>query len=72
MDDNLNGLVHMYVQGLKGQQNGPLKIMKIKLMNCYDLSCYPLYLLQIQALVHLIHYSKFPNFQKMTHIFPKK
>ena len=43
MDDNLNGLVHMYVQGLKGQENGPLKIMKIKLMNCYDLSCYPLY-----------------------------
>ena len=32
-----------YVQGLKGQENGPLKIMKIKLMNCYDLSCYPLY-----------------------------
>jgi hypothetical protein len=95
-----------YVQGLKGQENGPLKIMKIKLMNCYDLSCYPLsknfFLLpikvpqgannliqwlkwleaykdtckhikkniQIQVLVHLIHYSKFPNFPKNDAYFP--
>jgi hypothetical protein len=27
-----------YVQGLQGQENGSLKIIKIKLMNYYDLT----------------------------------